>query len=103
VVARGPTMKKVIQQGSKLVVSYEHATGLKTKDGESPSGFWISDDTNKWVKANAVLKEGAIELSAGRVKKPLYIRYAFVGLPEVNLVNGAGLPAEPFRTDTFQP
>ena len=34
---------------------------------------------------------------------PKFIRYAFAGYPRVNLVNAAGLPALPFRTDSFRP
>ena len=37
------------------------------------------------------------------LKNPLYVRYAFVGKPDVNLVNGDDLPAYPFRTDDFEP
>ena len=31
---------------------------------------------------------------------PATVRYAWADCPEVNLENGAGLPTEPFRTDT---
>jgi sialate O-acetylesterase len=30
---------------------------------------------------------------------PAACRYAFAGKPDVNLVNGEGMPAYPFRTD----
>ena len=44
-----------------------------------------------------------IILSHANLKKPLYVRYAFAAMPAVNLVNGAGVPARPFRTDSFTP
>jgi len=36
------------------------------------------------------------------VPKPVAVRYAWADNPEVNLVNRAGLPAAPFRTDTWE-
>ncbi|MDC0497386.1 sialate O-acetylesterase [bacterium] len=101
--AVGPVFDRVQQQGDQLVVHFDHAKGLKTKDGQGPTGFWLSDDSGKWVKAESKLSGETIVLSATELKKPLYVRYAFAGKPSVNLVNGAGLPAYPFRTDDFQP
>jgi len=34
---------------------------------------------------------------------PAFVRYAFAGKPDVNLVNGANLPVYPFRTDDWPP
>ena len=102
-VASGPVMKVVKQEGGSLVVSYNHAEGLKTIDGEAPRGFWVAAKPNQWVRATAEINGTDIILSAKKVKKPLYVRYAFVGVPDVNLVNSAELPALPFRTDTFAP
>ena len=36
------------------------------------------------------------------VKKPAAARYAWENFPLCNLYNGAGLPATPFRTDTWK-
>jgi sialate O-acetylesterase len=33
---------------------------------------------------------------------PVAVRYAWADDPTVNLYNGYGLPAAPFRTDSFQ-
>ena len=101
--AQGPTMNRVKVQGAKLVVHFDHAKGLKTLNGKPPSAFWVSNNSRKWIKANAELKGQTIVLSSPKLKKPLYVRYAFVGKPKVNLVNAAGLPAYPFRTDNFKP
>jgi sialate O-acetylesterase len=34
---------------------------------------------------------------------PAFVRYAFAGKPDVNLVNGANLPVYPFRADDWPP
>lgn len=101
--AEGPVLDHVEQRGDHLVVHFEHAKGLKTVDGQAPQGFWLSDNSKKWVKAEAKLDGESVVLSSPELKKPLYVRYAFTGKPSVNLMNSAGLPAYPFRTDDFQP
>ena len=101
--AEGPAMNRVETRGAKLVVHFDHANGLKTLNGKPPTEFWVADNSQKWIKANAVIQGQTVELSSPAIKKPRYVRYAFVGKPNVNLVNADGLPAYPFRTDTFKP
>lgn len=101
--AQGPMMERVKVQDAQLVVHFDHAEGLKTLDGNAPKAFWLADASAQWVKAEAELKGQTVVLSTPVLKKLLYVRYAFAGKPDVNLVNAAGLPACPFRTDTFKP
>ncbi|WPJ96264.1 sialate O-acetylesterase [Coraliomargarita algicola] len=101
--AEGPVMQRVEAAGDSLVVRFEHAAGLKTTDGKAPSAFWIADESAHWVSATAELRGETVVLRSTELKRPLYVRYAFAGKPGVNLVNAAGLPAYPFRTDRFQP
>lgn len=101
--AQGPVKSKVEVKGDSIVVHFEHATGLKTKDGAAPAAFWLADDSGKWVRAEAQIEGETVVLKSAELAKPLYVRYAFSGKPEVNLVNGADLPAYPFRTDLFKP
>ncbi|MDB4198959.1 alpha/beta hydrolase fold domain-containing protein [Polaribacter sp.] len=100
IVSEGPIMKKVVVKKGCLVVKYSNADGLKTTDGKEPSGFWIADNTMQWKPATANIKGKTVILNSNEIKKPMYIRYAFSGKPNVNLVNGKGLPAYPFRTDS---
>lgn len=101
--AQGPVLKSVERKGDRLVVYFDHADGLKTTDDAAPSAFWLADDSRDWKKAGAELKGQTVVLRSSELKKPLYVRYAFAGKPNVNLVNAAGLPAVPFRTDAFAP
>ena len=100
---RGPVLKEVKSKGRELVVHFGHATGLKTKDGEPPTGFWVANDAKKWVKAEARIDGETVVLKAAELARPQFVRYAFAGKPKVNLVNKNGLPAYPFRTDNFKP
>ena len=101
--AQGPVIKNVETRANTLVVHFNHADGLKTRDGKVPTAFWLADASGKWVPADAAINGQTVVLQSSELKKPLYVRYAFAGKPKVNLVNGSGLPAYPFRTDKFQP
>ncbi|EMI22575.1 sialic acid-specific 9-O-acetylesterase [Rhodopirellula maiorica SM1] len=101
--AQGPVYQKVEAKDNTLVVHFENAQGLKTTDGSPPKEFWLADDDQNWVRADATIQGQSVVLQSAELAKPLYVRYAFVGKPEVNLVNGADLPAFPFRTDRFEP
>ena len=100
IIAEGPEIKTVDFKKRKLIVSFYNAKGLKTLDGKSPTGFWIADEAMQWKPAKAKIKGQTVVLSSKDIKKPLYIRYAFSGKPDVNLVNEVNLPAYPFRTDS---
>ncbi|MCG9792279.1 sialate O-acetylesterase [Flavobacterium algicola] len=101
--AYGPVYRKVKNEGNTLVVHFDHVNQLKTIDGKAPREFWLSDESNKWVQGQAIIKGKTIEISSSEIAKPVYIRYAFTGKPDVNLVNEENLPAYPFRTDEFKP
>ena len=71
--------------------------------GKTPTEFWIAGQDAKWTPATATIDTGRVILSSAACPDPKHVRYAFTGKPSVNLINGAGLPAYPFRTDHFEP
>jgi sialate O-acetylesterase len=101
--ARGPVFDRLEKRGERLIVHFSHATGLKTTDGKAPTEFWIAGEDAKWTPATAKIGKGRVILYSSDCPKPEHVRYAFTGKPSVNLINGAGLPAYPFRTDRFKP
>ena len=54
-----------------------------------------------WGAHPAVIEGKDVLVSSPQVKRPVAVRYGWADNPEVNLYNGAGLPASPFRTDDF--
>lgn len=64
-------------------------------------GFQICGQDRKWVWANAYINGLTVVVSSPEVSEPVAVRYAWGDNPTVNLYNGAGLPAAPFRTDAF--
>jgi len=101
--ASGPVFQRLEKQENRLIVHFSHAKGLKTTDGQNPAEFWIAGRDAKWHSATAKMDKDRVILSSPDCPKPEHVRYAFTGKPAVNLINGTGLPAYPFRTDRFQP
>ena len=86
--------------GNKIILLFQHATGLKTRDDLAPVGFEIQDSEGKWHSADAEIAAETIVVSNPGVKSPKAARYAWSNNPKCNVVNGAGLPASPMTTAT---
>ncbi len=84
-------------EGSALRVSFRDADGLKTRDGLAPNEFEIRGLTGSWTHADARIDGTDVVLTAKGVAEPLGVRFAAYNGSTPNLVNGAGLPAGPFR------
>lgn len=98
----GPMLESVEVFENEIQVRFKYVDKLKTSNGKMPTAFWISDASGHWQRADARIKENMVVLSSPNIQEPKYVRYAFSGKPKVNLVNQIGLPAYPFRTDTFE-
>jgi sialate O-acetylesterase len=93
----GPMYESMSVEGDKVRIKFSHADGLKA-DGE-PKGFQIAGEDKKWVWAQAKIDGQDVVVWSKSVAKPVVVRYGWQDDPVVNLYNGAGLPASPFRTD----
>jgi sialate O-acetylesterase len=103
VVASGPRYEKASFEGRVATVHFRECKTLKTTDEQVPRGFWMCGEDRQWRPATASIKGRTVVLKAEEVPNPIAVRYAFAGKPDVNLVNEAGLPAAPFRTDDWPP
>ena len=101
---KSPTLTKVETRGSKIMLTFDNVgKGLKIKDGENLDEFAIAGPDKKWLWAEAkIVGRNKVEVSSPSVTDPVAVRYAFNSDPKhPNLVNDAGLPATPFRTDNW--
>jgi sialate O-acetylesterase len=94
----GPLPQGSEIQGDKVIVSFRHASGLRARDGQL-KGFTIAGPDQNFVPAQATIENDKVIVYSPDIKNPVAVRYAWSEVPECNLVNGAGLPASPFRTD----
>lgn len=112
----GPVFLGMKREGSKLRVIFRSVGGGLTQgvppwhpDDFTPSletslhGFAISGNDRKWHPANAEIHGDEVILSNDEVHDPVAVRYDWNGCPTGNLYNKEGLPAAPFRSDSYQP
>ena len=84
------------------LISITIAAKLRAHDTAELKGFAICGEDKKWVWAEARFTgKNTIEVSSPSVAAPVAVRYAWADNPECNLINEAGLPASPFRTDDW--
>ena len=98
IIFSGPLYKNFKIDGDKIIISFDYADGLKTKDGQPPSCFEIAGKDGKFISAKAEISDDKIIVYSEKIKKPTAARYAWSDTAQPNLCNAAGLPASPFRT-----
>nr|WP_067056435.1 sialate O-acetylesterase [Mucilaginibacter sp. L294] len=102
----GPQYASFTQSGNTVTINFVSgtATGLNTT-GNAPINqfFFVAGADQVFRKANAVISGDKIILTApnGTPLPVVSVRYAFTNYPITNLQNSAGLPMEPFRTDSW--
>lgn len=114
VVAAGPRFRQSEIQGGRIRVTFIHTDGGLTP-GQAPwrargveplpadrlVGFFIAGQDRRWQRADATIEGDAVLVSSPAVPQPVAVRYGWANSPRCNLYNRAGLPAEPFRTDSW--
>ncbi len=127
VVSRGPTVSNVAISGSVATITFDNvADGLETLGvdaipdadeiaaGNPPvsvsanilSGFMLCGSNKKfyWATEAVIIGKNQVRVSSpADVPNPVAVRYAWQTYPRCNLFNSEGLPAEPFRTDSYAP
>ncbi len=104
IVAHGPTFESMSIDGDEMIVGFSCADGLTTNDALDPAEFELAGADQVWYDATSSAISGTnVIISSSSVSAPLAVRYAWSPAPvdEVNLVNSAGLPVAPFRTDSW--
>jgi len=98
----GPMYASHEVKGAKVLIHFDHAKGLKMKGAGDLAGFAIAGIDKQFYWATATIsRDGMVEVSCKDVPKPVAVRYAWGDNPKVNLINKAGLPTTPFRTDDW--
>ncbi len=115
VASSGPVFSSASVEKDKIRLFFDHV-GSGLVIGELPEGvplseprldrsvlrgFSIAGKDGKFAWADAVIMGDQVVVSSAQVPAPKYVRYAWAHNPACNLYNKEGLPAVPFRTDTF--
>ena len=96
----GPVLAGMQIKGADIVLHFTHAAGLSAKGGPL-QWFQVAGPDGSYVSATATIQGDNVVVHSDQVMSPVSVRYAWDNYPDgANLVNGAGLPAAPFRTDS---
>ncbi len=99
VVGSGPVYHRLTVEDRAIRLHFTHAIRLTTTDDAAPRGFALAGPDGVWHHAHATITDETVVVRADAVQEPRAVRYAWANNPAVNVVNGAGLPMVPFRTD----
>jgi sialate O-acetylesterase len=79
----------------------ECGTGLCPLDGARLRGFVLAGVDRKFVPAEATIAGDVVIVRSDRVAAPVAVRYAWAEFPDCNLGHREGVPASPFRSDSW--
>ncbi len=104
IVYSGPIYHSLTIEGGKAIVKFTHVGGgLVSTDKQPLRHFTIAGADSIFVKADAEIAGDTVVVSSPDVPDPRAVRYAWSNDPEnINFANDAGLPASPFRTDSWE-
>jgi sialate O-acetylesterase len=103
IVFSGPVYKSMQTEGNGIRISFTNTgSGLILKNSEALKGFELAGEDRKFYTAQAKIEGNDVIVFAAEVSNPVAVRYAWANAPVCNLFNKEGLPASPFRTDSWK-
>jgi sialate O-acetylesterase len=103
IVYSGPIYRAMKVEGNKVRLEFDHVGGgLVARDGKPLTYFTIAGSDQKFHPAKAEIDGTTVVVSAEEVLAPVAVRFAWQDDAMPNLFNKEGLPAAPFRTDTWR-
>jgi sialate O-acetylesterase len=105
IVYSGPVYSSMQVEGNKVKLTFNHiGSGLVAKNKFGClMGFQIAAEDKQWHWAKAYIENDKVIVHSENVQKPVAVRYAWADNPEeANLYNVEGLPASPFKTDSWK-
>ena len=99
---QSPMYKSVQFTDNKSIVTFENLGSNLMIKGSELKGFEIAGADKKFYYAQAKIEGNSVIINSSKVGKPASVRYGWSNAPvEANLYNKEGLPASPFRTDSW--
>ncbi|GDY20340.1 hypothetical protein LBMAG56_16850 [Verrucomicrobiota bacterium] len=103
VVGTSPMFRSLTLLGPRAVLAFDGVGGGLQWRGAATAGFAICGEDRRFVWATTVELQtnNTIVVSHPAVPNPVAVRYGWADYPTGTLWSSNGLPASPFRTDTF--
>jgi sialate O-acetylesterase len=101
VVPGGPLYREHRVEGGRIRILFDQAgDGLALRDGDMVRTLVIAGADGVFQPAQSAIEGGSLLVWHPDITAPQAVRYAWADNPDgANLINTAGFPAGPFRTD----
>ena len=102
IVVSGPLFEAAEVGKDEIRIRFRFADGgLASRDGAPLNWFQIAGLDQRFVDAEGRIDGDTVVVKSDEVPGPVAVRFGWHQIAEPNLINGAGLPASPFRTDDW--
>lgn len=103
IIHSGPIYRSMRASDESILLSFNFVGGgLGTAENQPLKGFAIAGENQKFKWAQASIQGNQIKVWNKDVPNPVAVRYGWADNPDCNLYNKEGLPASPFRTDSWK-
>ena len=97
----GPRYARHDVENGTIRLGFSNTSALRARDYDPLRGFTIAGEDRVFRPAHVRIELKTIVVWHPQIKAPVAVRYAWADNPVANLINAAGLPASPFRTDDW--
>ncbi len=101
IVSSGPLFAKAERDGTGFRVSFTEINGGLIAPQNTLGGFELAGADKVFKPADAKIENDTVLVTSADVAEPVAVRYAWRNAPLAGLFSKEGLPAAPFRTDTW--
>jgi len=102
IVHSGPVFESMAIKDGQVHIRFScTGSGFVPKEGGSLKGFTVAGEDRKFVRAQAMINDDEVVVWNDDVPAPAAVRYGWANNPGCNLFNMEGLPASPFRSDSW--
>jgi len=99
----GPLYRSMALENGTIRIHFDHTgSGLASRDGNPLRCFQIAGPDGNFIDAEAAIDGHTVVVRNDTVSAPVAVRFGWARGAEPNLSNVEGLPASPFRTDTWE-
>ena len=97
----GPVLASATVEGKTIRVRFTHVGNELQSVGGPVRSLEIAGPDRQFYPANGTIEGDALVVSSPDVPAPVAVRYAWTNAPSANLYGDSGLPAAPFRSDSW--
>ena len=97
----GPVFANAAREGAGFRITFTETHGGLLAPQNTLGGFELAGEDKVFRPAEAKIENNTVLVTSAEIPEPVAVRYAWRSAPLAGLFNGEGLPAVPFRSDTW--